>query len=198
MTETYHGSYEGGFQGMKASGEATLQLSGDQFVLRRPRVFFSRSLYKVWAKWTAVTGLSVQAAEKGGSRLELTTKARGTGVVVLEKVEPAEIWEVLDGISDLKDRFHTSSAGGTEAARLAAGTDPSEGSAGTADGSAGETVPHAEDISEDSGDAEPPVADDAAAAAERRSAFGEDISADAGSEVESAEKGETPGPPGPG
>ena len=39
---TYNGcTCEGGFQGMKPSGEARLIVTGNQFVLRRPRVFFS-------------------------------------------------------------------------------------------------------------------------------------------------------------
>lgn len=103
---TYNGcTYEGGFQGMKPSGEARLIVTGDQFVLRRPRVFFSRSLYKLWAKWTAVTEVQVTAAD-GGSKLKLTTKARGTGTIVVPDVTPDELWGVLDGLADLRERFH--------------------------------------------------------------------------------------------
>jgi|GEM_PF-4382759 len=103
---TYDGcTYEGGFQGMKPSGEARLTVTGDQFVLRRPRVFFSRSLYKLWAKWTAVTELEVEAAD-AGSRLQLTTKARGSGTIVVPDVTPDELWGVLDELADLRERFH--------------------------------------------------------------------------------------------
>jgi hypothetical protein len=110
MAETYQVAYEGGFQGMKASDEATLDLSDAQFVLKRPRVFLSRSLHKIWAKWSAVTALVVKPTDGGGSRFEVTTKARGTGIMVLEKVAPDELWGVLDGIGDLKERFHREGA----------------------------------------------------------------------------------------
>ena len=116
---TYNGcSYEGGFQGMKPSGEATLILSAEQFVLRRPRVFFSRSLYKLWAKWTAVTGLEVEPADTG-SRLTLTTKARGTGTIVVPDVPPDEFWAVLDELADLRERFHHPDAPAADRARTA-------------------------------------------------------------------------------
>ncbi|MGP8059261.1 MAG: hypothetical protein ACLP9C_06480 [Acidimicrobiales bacterium] len=123
---TYNGcTYEGGFQGMKPSGEARLIVTGDQFVLRRPRVFFSRSLYKLWAKWTAVTEVEVTAVD-GGSQLKLTTKARGTGTIVIPEVTPDELWGVLDDLADLRERFHQDAlagAGTTEFGSVKTGTD---------------------------------------------------------------------------
>ena len=148
MTETFHGAYEGGFKGMKASREATFQVSADQFVLKRPRVFFSKSLHKIWAKWTAVTALEVSAADEGRTRLELTTKARGMGVVVLKNIEPEALWDVLDGIADLKERFHDH-PGASSAA---------EGAPGKEENGTGEPVP--EDPSPESDADETGSADD--------------------------------------
>ena len=175
--------YEGGFQGMKPSGEATLALSAEQFVLRRPRVFFSRSLYKLWAKWSAVTELAVSAAD-GGSRLELATKARGMGAILLPEVTPDELWAVLDEIADLKDRFHTAGA------VAASGAEEGETMTEAGDGAGGLA---GEDVTDDAGEgeAEPTGAAPQGAAA-RSSLLGEDVSGDAGPEVEQADGGAIP------
>jgi len=187
---TYNGcSYEGGFEGMKPSGEATLIVAADQFVLRRPRVFFSRSLYKLWAKWTAVTELDVEPADSG-SRLRLTTKARGTGTVVLPDTSPDELWAVLDGIADLEERFHSHED--TAAAAAAAGEREAKVSGPSANGPGDAEV--GDDVTGDAGDAElgatgaEPQGADA-----RRSLLGEDVSGDAGPETEQADPGEVPG-----
>src|SRR5271170_630227 len=125
MTETYQASYEGGFEGMKPSDEAVLELSDAQFVLKRPRVFFSRGLHKIWAKWSAVTQLRVEANDGGGSRLELATKLRGSGTIVLDDVSPVALWEVLDAIADLKERFHDGD-GVTSESMTSAGDEPAD------------------------------------------------------------------------
>jgi hypothetical protein len=98
--------YRGGFKGMRASNKATLELSDDQFSLRRPRVYFTRSLLRIWANWTAVTDLSVTDTD-GGARVELATKARGMGEIVIPGEDAEAVWAVLDELADLKERFHT-------------------------------------------------------------------------------------------
>jgi hypothetical protein len=175
---------------MKPSGEATLTVTADQFVLRRPRVFFSRSLYKLWAKWTAVTELEVEPAD-AGTRLRMTTKARGTGVVVLPDTAPDDLWGVLDGIADLQDRFH--SHDDAPADPDGAGTKEPDGAGpdagGPRDGELGA------DLTDDAGDGEhDPTGSERQGAEARESLLGEDVSGDAGAEQEQAEPGEVPGP----
>ncbi len=182
-------SYEGGFEGMKPSGEATLIVAADQFVLRRPRVFFSRSLYKLWAKWTAVTELEVEPADSG-SRLRLTTKARGTGTVVLPDTSPDDLWAVLDGIADLGERFHphddtpaTAPATGEKEAKV-----PGTSANGPGNGELGDDVTGDAGDGADEATGSEPQGEDA-----RRSLLGEDVSGDAGAETEKADPGEVPG-----
>jgi hypothetical protein len=98
--------YVGGFKGMRASTKATFELSDTQFSLRRPRVYFARSLLRLWANWTAVTDLSVTDTDDG-ARVELATKARGMGAIVLPGEDAEAVWAVLDELADLKERFHT-------------------------------------------------------------------------------------------
>jgi hypothetical protein len=136
-------SYQGGFAGMKASPSATLVLNDEQFSLRRPRAVFSRSVTKLWARWPAVTELRVESAEEGGALLALTTKARGTGEIRLAGTSPEELWEILDGIADLKERFHTEPVedrpdGSPETDGDDDGGRPADGDAGT---EAGEDTP---------------------------------------------------------
>src|SRR5271166_6322374 len=211
---TYDGcTYEGGFQGMKPSGEARLTVTGDQFVLRRPRVFFSRSLYKLWAKWTAVTELEVEAAD-AGSRLQLTTKARGSGTIVVPDVTPDELWGVLDELADLRERFHQHdgavAAGAqsdkaesdkTESGKAEPGeaeseeAEPEEAEVAKTSGSSPEDSELGDDVTGDAGDAEAaaPAGDEPQGAAARQSLLGEDITGDAGAETEAADHGEVPG-----
>jgi hypothetical protein len=100
--------YEGGFIGMKASNKATLVLADDRVSLQRPRVFFGsrkNNVMKVWARWSAVLDLDVVGVETGGTRIEITTKTRGTGRVVVPTAEPIEIWGALDRVDDLRGRI---------------------------------------------------------------------------------------------
>lgn len=133
--------YEGGFAGMSPNASAILELGDEMFVLRRPRSFsLSRRVRKLWAKWPAVTELRVLAADDG-ARLEITTKQRGTGAIVLAGVPVEELWEVLDGLADLKERFHgepgapvQADAGETDGGDAAdAAEEPPAGSPGGAD-----------------------------------------------------------------
>jgi hypothetical protein len=50
--------YEGGFKGMRSSPDAVLELTDEQFSVSRPKTLWART-YRIWAKWTAVTGLAV-------------------------------------------------------------------------------------------------------------------------------------------
>lgn len=97
--------YVGGFKGMKASAQAALALSPTRFSLRRPRTFFSRGVRAVWANWSAVTNVIVADGDEG-VELSITTKARGMGTMVLPDTNVEAVWEVLDQLADLKERFH--------------------------------------------------------------------------------------------
>ncbi len=122
--------YQGGFDGMRPSTAATLELDDAQFSLRRPRGFsLKRGVHRVWAKWTAVTVLSV-AEDPGGTRLSITTKSRGPGRVVLAGVTPDELWAALDGLADLKERFHDRADDGEGEEAPAADADGADGADG--------------------------------------------------------------------
>jgi len=56
-----------------------------------------------------VTDLTV-TDDRAGARLALTTKAQGTGTIVIPGETAGDIWEVLDQLADLKERFHSPAA----------------------------------------------------------------------------------------
>jgi hypothetical protein len=113
--------YQGGFKGMRSSDDAVLELTDEQFSVSRPKTLWTRT-YRIWAKWTAVTGLTVNDASRNrpaeddkegdeeeesssAAQVAITTRLRGTGVVVVPDVDADELWEVLHGIGDLAERF---------------------------------------------------------------------------------------------
>jgi hypothetical protein len=98
-------TYDGGFRAMKASRSVTLELTDTQFSVRRPRSQFARTARRLWAKWTAVTVLSV-VDDPAGARIELTTKAQGTGVIVVPGESADALWAALDEFDGLPGRFH--------------------------------------------------------------------------------------------
>ena len=128
----YPCSYEGGFKGMRSHPDAVLELTDEQFSVSRPKTLWAKT-YRIWAKWTAVTGLTVSdlaeadgtdpgaaaasepdaEAEDGAdfegdgpsARVALTTRARGTGVLVVPSTSADELWEAFHGIADLAERF---------------------------------------------------------------------------------------------
>ncbi len=131
---SYPCSYEGGFAGMRASDTATLELTDEMFAVTRKRSLWTKT-YRVWARWSAVTGLDVTDAtatatatpretDEGDegegdtgpvTRVALITKARGMGTVVVPGVTVDELWAVLDQLADLAERFHTPEAPDDEA-----------------------------------------------------------------------------------
>jgi hypothetical protein len=108
--------YEGGFKGMRSSDDAVLEFTDEQFSVSRPKTLWART-FRIWAKWTAVTGLAVHDAPQprgagdGGeedasaARVLITTRLRGTGEVVVHDTDADELWEVLHAIGDLATRF---------------------------------------------------------------------------------------------
>jgi len=140
-------TYEGGYLKLKPSDEATLELEDEKFTVRRPRVLFSGNLRNIWAKWSAVTELEVEETDDG-ARLKMTTKARGTGSTVIHGVTPEELWEILDELGDLKDRFHNGTARLADAGHNAG--DESEDD----DDEVGDEAEQADDLDETDDDAE--------------------------------------------
>jgi len=110
---TYAGCvYTGGIDRMKKSDRAVLTLQKDQIALHRGRTFMG--LRRVWARWSAVTELTMEEGENN-TKFVFSTKTRGPGVVLIPDVEPAEVWEVLYRIKrarelvpeDLREEFAT-------------------------------------------------------------------------------------------
>lgn len=119
--------YLGGFKGMRPSDDAVLEITGERFSVTRPkpRALWART-YRVWAKWIAVTELTVTDEEEpvwtedgtddastgaedvsAGSvaRVEITTRLRGTGEVVVSSVSADELWEAVHAVPGLAQRF---------------------------------------------------------------------------------------------
>lgn len=88
--------YKGGFEGMVPTPKATLVLSDDRFTLKRGRRF-GTTLLKVWARWTAVKGFAITAADSG-TQIEITTGKLGPAIVVIEDMEPIELCRQIAGI----------------------------------------------------------------------------------------------------
>jgi hypothetical protein len=98
--------YDGGFEGMKASPKATLKVASDRVELRRPRTFFGSrktNIMRIWAKWSAVVDLDIRKA-RDGTRVMLTTKARGTARIIVPGIDPLEVWRALDQ-TDVRPRI---------------------------------------------------------------------------------------------
>ncbi len=144
--------YAGGFLDMKPSPKSTLEIADDKFVLHRPKVFFGRGVNKLWARWTAVTGLAVED-DPAGARVQITTKRRGTGTVVIAGTSPDELWGILDGLADLKERFHRADGDATAADATAADATAADATAGDAtagDATAEDGAPGAGEMGEGS------------------------------------------------
>lgn len=115
--------YEGGFKGMRWSNDAVLELTDEDFSVSRPKTLWVKT-YRIWAKWTAVTDLTIREltpppAAAGEAedddedpdeaepavRIALTTRSRGTGILVVPDTDADEIWEAFHQRSDLAERF---------------------------------------------------------------------------------------------
>lgn len=100
-------TYQGGFRGMKPSPKAAVELTESRLTVRRPRGFSiskRTGVRAIWAGWGAVTEVRVRP-EGDGSRLAVTTKARGTGVVLIPGVAPLEVWRSFDQVPGFADRI---------------------------------------------------------------------------------------------
>jgi hypothetical protein len=92
--------YTGGIDKMKKSDRAVLIFEKSQISLHRGRTFMG--LRRVWARWSAVTELSLEEGEDT-TKFVFSTKTRGPGVVLIPDVEPAEVWEALYRIKGARE-----------------------------------------------------------------------------------------------
>jgi len=91
---TFRGAYRGGFNRMRPSDRVSLTLSDDQVELRRHRTLLG--LKRIWSRWSAVTVFEVRTdPDDELTTVELTTKSRGPGVIVLADASPDDVWAVL-------------------------------------------------------------------------------------------------------